>query len=106
MPINNQLCDELHANPSESRRHVRQFSITRKLLATPGFLALLATTSQAEAQQYYYQPPPSYYQNDTATGAVVGGALGAVTGGRSSAAKITAAAEPLSERASGALRAG
>lgn len=44
------------------------------------FLAFLAIAGQAEAQQYYYQPPPSYYQNDTATGAVVGGGLGAVTG--------------------------
>jgi outer membrane lipoprotein SlyB len=51
-----------------------------KRLAAPGLLAFLATAGQADAQQYYYQPPPSYYQNDTATGAVVGGGLGAVTG--------------------------
>jgi outer membrane lipoprotein SlyB len=50
------------------------------LLATPGLLALLTSSEPSAAQQYYYQPPPSYYQNDTATGAVVGGGLGAVTG--------------------------
>lgn len=50
------------------------------LLATPSLLALLTFSEPAAAQQYYYQPPPSYYQNDTATGAVVGGGLGAVTG--------------------------
>ena len=50
------------------------------LLAAPGLLALLTASEPAVAQQYYYQPPPSYYQNDTATGAVVGGGLGAVTG--------------------------
>ena len=39
----------------------------------------VAHSSRADAQ-YYYQPAPSYYQNDTAGGAVVGGALGAITG--------------------------
>jgi hypothetical protein len=34
----------------------------------------------ALAQQYYYQPAPDYYHNDTASGTVMGGALGAVTG--------------------------
>jgi len=49
-------------------------------------VALLATAvalSQfdcAEAQPYYYQPAPDYYHNDTASGTVMGGALGAVTG--------------------------
>ncbi len=51
-----------------------------KSIGATEFLAFLAIAGQAEAQQYYYQPPPSYYQNDTATGAVVGGGLGAVTG--------------------------
>lgn len=32
------------------------------------------------AQPYYYQPAPDYYHNDTASGTVMGGALGAVTG--------------------------
>jgi hypothetical protein len=41
--------------------------------------AAIALPNAAEAQ-YYYQPSPSYYQNDTAGGAVVGGALGAITG--------------------------
>jgi outer membrane lipoprotein SlyB len=30
--------------------------------------------------QYVYQPAPDYYHNDTASGTVVGGALGAITG--------------------------
>ncbi|MFO0792386.1 MAG: hypothetical protein U0805_23240 [Pirellulales bacterium] len=30
--------------------------------------------------QYVYQPAPDYYHNDTASGTIVGGALGAVTG--------------------------
>jgi hypothetical protein len=34
----------------------------------------------ADAQPYYYQPAPDYYHNDTASGTVMGGALGAVTG--------------------------
>lgn len=54
--------------------------LREKLLATPSLLAMLTFSEPAAAQQYYYQPPPSYYQNDTATGAVVGGGLGAVTG--------------------------
>ena len=41
--------------------------------------ASVAAVRPADAQ-YYYQPPPSYYQNDTATGAVVGGGVGAITG--------------------------
>lgn len=32
------------------------------------------------AAQYVYQPAPDYYHNDTASGTIVGGALGAVTG--------------------------
>lgn len=32
------------------------------------------------AQPYYYQPAPDYYHNDTASGTIMGGALGAVTG--------------------------
>jgi hypothetical protein len=42
--------------------------------------AALATLAPPAAAQYYYSPPPSYYQNDTATGAVAGGGIGAVTG--------------------------
>jgi hypothetical protein len=34
----------------------------------------------ANAQQYYYQPSRDYYHNDTASGTVLGGAFGAVTG--------------------------
>jgi hypothetical protein len=37
-------------------------------------------TNRATAQQYYYQPSPDYYHNDTASGTVLGGAFGAVTG--------------------------
>ncbi len=40
----------------------------------------LGATASAKAQPYYYQPSPDYYHNDTASGTVVGGALGAVTG--------------------------
>jgi len=34
----------------------------------------------AVGQPYYYQSPPDYYHNDTASGTVMGGAFGAVTG--------------------------
>jgi hypothetical protein len=40
----------------------------------------MANGEFAFAQQYYYQPAPDYYHNDTASGTVMGGALGAVTG--------------------------
>lgn len=43
-------------------------------------LATLAALAAPAGAQYYYSPPPSYYQNDTATGAVAGGGIGAVTG--------------------------
>jgi uncharacterized protein YcfJ len=49
-------------------------------------LALLAAITlgslvpQVLAQQYIYQPDRDYYHNDTASGTVVGGALGAITG--------------------------
>jgi hypothetical protein len=51
---------------------------------TAGLLLLVGVSgvgaaAPAEAQ-YYYQPAPSYYRNDTATGAVAGGGIGAVTG--------------------------
>jgi hypothetical protein len=39
-----------------------------------------ANLDVASAQPYYYQPAPDYYHNDTASGTVMGGALGAVTG--------------------------
>lgn len=52
-------------------------------------LALAATFTQVDAvqAQYIYQPSPGYYQNDTAGGAVVGGALGAITGAAVSGSK-------------------
>lgn len=40
----------------------------------------LADSQLAYGQQYYYQPAPDYYHNDTASGTIMGGALGAVTG--------------------------
>ena len=44
-------------------------------------MSLLASTHDASGQQpYYYQPAPDYYHNDTASGTVVGGAMGAITG--------------------------
>jgi hypothetical protein len=47
-------------------------------------LAIIAAATAlgdvASAQPYYYQPAPDYYHNDTASGTIVGGALGAVTG--------------------------
>jgi hypothetical protein len=51
-----------------------------KVRSVLAMLALAMTAGPAVGQQYYYQPPPSYYQNDTATGAVAGGGIGAVTG--------------------------
>lgn len=41
---------------------------------------LLADSNSVLSQQYYYQPAPDYYHNDTASGTIMGGALGAVTG--------------------------
>ncbi len=41
---------------------------------------LLAQFDCAVGQPYYYQPSPDYYHNDTASGTVLGGAFGAVTG--------------------------
>ena len=54
-------------------------------LPVRSFLAMLAIgmlwpVEGATGQPYYYQPPPDYYHNDTASGTVVGGAFGAVTG--------------------------
>lgn len=45
-------------------------------------LVTVVTSLAAEpgAAQYVYQPAPDYYHNDTASGTIVGGALGAVTG--------------------------
>jgi Glycine zipper len=40
----------------------------------------LGRVENAAAQPYYYQPAPDYYHNDTASGTVMGGAFGAVTG--------------------------
>ena len=53
-----------------------------KLGTTVVLAAALATAygESAFAQPYYYQPAPDYYHNDTASGTVMGGALGAVTG--------------------------
>jgi len=41
---------------------------------------VLAQGVIGSAQPYYYQPAPDYYHNDTASGTIMGGALGAVTG--------------------------
>jgi hypothetical protein len=41
---------------------------------------MVGQVEQVAAQQYYYQPSPDYYHNDTASGTVLGGAFGAVTG--------------------------
>ena len=45
---------------------------------------LLATSvtlvAKPAAAQYIYQPAPDYYHNDTASGTIVGGAMGAITG--------------------------
>ena len=47
-----------------------------------GLVAALGggTVQQAWGQAYYYQPSPEYYHNDTASGTVLGGAMGAITG--------------------------
>lgn len=48
------------------------------------FATLVAVATSLVTQpctaQYVYQPAPDYYHNDTASGTIVGGALGAVTG--------------------------
>ena len=56
---------------------VRRFGIGLIAVAMPLFVGQV---DRARAQQYYYQPSPDYYHNDTASGTVLGGAFGAVTG--------------------------
>lgn len=52
-----------------------------KLIAVTITAALAAGLGRdAGAQAYYYQPSPDYYHNDTASGTILGGALGALTG--------------------------
>jgi uncharacterized protein YcfJ len=51
------------------------------VIATTAMLVtLIPGAGDAAGQQYYYQPSRDYYHNDTASGTVVGGAFGAVTG--------------------------
>jgi hypothetical protein len=60
-------------------RVFQMFTSRRVAVAFVVVGSLVADGRTADAQ-YIYQPSPSYYQNDTAGGAVVGGALGAITG--------------------------
>jgi outer membrane lipoprotein SlyB len=56
-------------------------SKSRRQFLCVATLAFAATTFVRPAvAQYVYQPAPDYYHNDTASGTVVGGALGAITG--------------------------
>ena len=63
----------------ETRKSLIQATIG-VLVAVLAAAVLIGPAEHAVAQQYYYQPPPDYYHNDTASGTVVGGALGAITG--------------------------
>jgi hypothetical protein len=51
--------------------------ITLSLVVT---VSALAYAQPSAAQPYYYQPAPDYYHNDTASGTILGGAFGAITG--------------------------
>jgi outer membrane lipoprotein SlyB len=55
----------------------RSFGIGSIAVAT---VLMCGQVDRVVAQQYYYQPSPDYYHNDTASGTVMGGAFGAVTG--------------------------
>jgi outer membrane lipoprotein SlyB len=58
-----------------------EFGIVRTGSIAVAFAALMfGHVEHGAAQQYYYQPSPDYYHNDTASGTVMGGAFGAVTG--------------------------
>ena len=59
-----------------------EFGMRRSISVTAALLIAGASLLQADAAsaQYVYQPAPDYYRNDTASGTIVGGALGAITG--------------------------
>jgi hypothetical protein len=78
---------------SRRERHFLRHTMRQEISKMSGFVrrigigAMAAATvltigqvDRAVAQQYHYQPPPDYYHNDTASGTVLGGAFGAVTG--------------------------
>jgi hypothetical protein len=52
----------------------------RRLIVLVALSVAAAGFAEPAAAQYVYQPAPDYYHNDTASGTVVGGALGAITG--------------------------
>jgi uncharacterized protein YcfJ len=62
--------------PMTHLRVMNRTSIATILVVAIGF----ALIRPAIGQQYYYQPSRDYYHNDTASGTVLGGALGAVSG--------------------------
>jgi hypothetical protein len=57
-----------------------KFSTSRRLIGL--LIVSIATTifARPAAAQYVYQPAPDYYHNDTASGTILGGAMGAITG--------------------------
>jgi outer membrane lipoprotein SlyB len=55
-------------------------SVVRRSIAVALIAVVAAAQAQHAAGQYYYQPSRDYYHNDTASGTIVGGALGAVSG--------------------------
>jgi uncharacterized protein YcfJ len=63
----------------ENLKMSRRINLRALVVASLAFAAV-AQVQRAKCQQYYYQPPRDYYHNDTASGTVMGGALGAVTG--------------------------
>src|SRR5437868_3613591 len=59
------------------RSKSRRFAGTILMLGA-GLAAL--RVDNADAQPYAYEPAPDYYHNDTASGTILGGAMGAITG--------------------------
>ena len=59
-----------------------EFGKRRPFPTSAVFLMAAFTMPRVEpaAAQYIYQPAPDYYHNDTASGTVLGGAMGAITG--------------------------
>ena len=53
-----------------------------RIIVLPLVVAIGAShmSTVAAQQPYYYEPGPDYYHNDTASGTVLGGGLGALTG--------------------------
>jgi hypothetical protein len=82
------LADDFKPSPPRIRRMQNRnaamslltFSTSRRLIGM--LIVSIAATifAQPAAAQYVYQPAPDYYHNDTASGTILGGAMGAITG--------------------------